>query len=145
MEPIELTARREALGFTGAALAKHFQIRENNLARWEGGTYAPRDWGWIDDALTTLEATQQKLKAQMLEQLRAAEENGELEDPTLVTYADEEVLVEVTRPTAEGTETIEVTVPGRVHRTAAAAAAVEAREQLGLTITLISAPTDSQD
>lgn len=66
MEPIELTARREALGLGVYALADHLDVREQNVARWEAGKNPPREWGWIDEALTKLEKFQDSLVEQMV-------------------------------------------------------------------------------
>lgn len=125
MEPIELTARREALGLTIAGLSKHLDIRESNLARWEGGTYAPRDWNWIDEALEQLERYQDD-EARRLRAL-ADEDDPELEGPVgrIGTYASDRDLW------AASGAAKELKVPAAVHRTAAARAAVAFRAAHG--------------
>ncbi|MGD6978855.1 MULTISPECIES: helix-turn-helix domain-containing protein [Citricoccus] len=125
MEPIELTARREALGLTIAGLAKHLEIRESNLARWEGGTYEPRDWDWIDEALERLERYQDE-EYQRLRSL-ADEEGLEGEGPTgrIRTYGSNGDLWSAHACAKQ------LRIPAVVHRTAAARAAVAFRADHG--------------
>jgi transcriptional regulator with XRE-family HTH domain len=123
VEPIELTARREALGLTIAGLAKHLDIRESNLARWEGGTYTPRDWDWIDEALERLERYQDD----EFHRLRALADESGLEGPAgrIRTYGSDADLWSASESAKQ------LRVPAVVHRTAAARAAVAFRENHG--------------
>lgn len=125
MEPIELTARREALGLTIAGLAKHLEIRESNLARWEGGTYEPRDWDWIDEALQRLERYQDE----EYRRLRALADENDPEEGgpagRICTYGSDRDLW------AASANAKELRVPAVVHRTAAARAAVAFRVDHG--------------
>jgi transcriptional regulator with XRE-family HTH domain len=125
VEPIELTARREALGLTIAGLAKHLEIRESNLARWEGGTYEPREWDWIDEALERLESYQD----QEFQRLRTlADEEGPEGEGTagrICTYGRDGDLWGASASAKQ------LRVPAVVHRTAAARAAVAFRVNHG--------------
>jgi len=55
MDPVELTARREALGLSIKAFSEVLDIRERSLTRWEAGVTEPRDWSWLHDALLGME------------------------------------------------------------------------------------------
>ena len=63
MNAIEMKCRREALGLSRDALADTLDVREQNITRWEFGKNPPRDWGWIDTALTRLEDYREELVA----------------------------------------------------------------------------------
>lgn len=85
MNPIELTARREALGLGIGALANHFGVREQSVHRWEVGSYEPKDWGWIEEGIQDLEDYQDKLVQQMIEVADAA--HAADEELALVTFS----------------------------------------------------------
>src|SRR5699024_11352458 len=55
MTPVELQARREALGLSLNALGEVWGVRTQSIARWEFGQNQPKNWDWIDEALTAME------------------------------------------------------------------------------------------
>ena len=86
MNAIEMKCRREALGLSRDALADTLDVREQNITRWEFGKNPPRDWTWIDQALTALEDYRERLVVELVEQtLREHAESGAA---LLITYAD---------------------------------------------------------
>ncbi|MDK6499395.1 helix-turn-helix transcriptional regulator, partial [Escherichia coli] len=77
MNAIEMKCRREALGLSRDALADTLDVREQNITRWEFGKNPPRDWGWIDTALTRLEDYREELVASLVaETLQVHGANG---------------------------------------------------------------------
>ena len=66
MNAIELKTRREALGLSKDALAVTLDVRDKSDERWERGKNPPRDWGWIDAALTWLEEYRERLVVGMM-------------------------------------------------------------------------------
>ena len=68
MNAIEMKCRREALGLSRDALADTLDVREQNVTRWEFGKNPPRDWTWIDQALTVLEDYRERLVGELVEQ-----------------------------------------------------------------------------
>lgn len=132
MTPIELTARREALGVGVHALADYLEVRHQNLARWEVGKNPPRSWGWIDEALTELENFQQQLIDELIDAAETSyEATGEF---GIITYRnDDNYWAWIDDARERG-------IPVGVHRAAAARAAVWLRRQQGVRVDVAVAP-----
>ncbi|MGP5700721.1 hypothetical protein ACTXPA_17610 [Glutamicibacter arilaitensis] len=134
MQPIELTARREALGLGLHQLADYLKVRHQNIARWESGTYEPKDWGFINEALTELEDFQADLVAVMVS--TAVEARDHSEPPGLVTFGtDQEYWRWFPQVGARR-------IPVTVHHVATARAASLLRVQLGLSAEISAAPEE---
>lgn len=129
VEPIELTARREALGFTIASLAKQLGIRENSVARWEGGTYEPKDWEWIDSALRVMEDYQDEATRRLVSQALEGQEGS---TSRLVSYRSDDALWAADGVAARGR------IPAVVHRSATARAASILRSTEGRSAVVVS-------
>ena len=77
MNAIELKCRREALGLSRDALADTLGVAEKSITRWEFGKNPPRDWSWIDSAMTRLEDYRERLVEELIaETLRVHEQAG---------------------------------------------------------------------
>lgn len=107
--PIELIARREALGFTQSGLASWLDVKQPSVQAWESGkTRVPQ---FAVDALAELEEIVDELVDAMVAQGR------EIEDLAILIHATDESLWEA-HP-----EMGELGVPALTHRIAAARAA----------------------
>ena len=131
MNAIEMKCRREALGLSRDALAATLGVAEKSVTRWEFGKNPPRDWTWIDEAMTVLEDYRERLVGELVEQtVQVHEESGAA---LLITYADRgsfyHWLPEMERPElGDGVAVI----PVELHRSAVAEAARRLRVQHGL-------------
>lgn len=135
MNALELKARREALGLSKDALAVTLDVRDKSVERWEYGKNPPRDWGWIDAALTWLEEYRERLVVGMMAD--AVELHEEAGVARLLTYADRRSF---RRSLAEGGalelgEGVAV-LPVELHRAAAAEAARRLRAGHGICVRL---------
>lgn len=132
MEPIELTARRESLGLGVYALADHLDVREQNVARWEAGKNPPREWGWIDAALTKLENYQDALVGQMIATAKEAfKSTGEL---GLITFTTNDHYWDWIP------EARQEFIPVGLHHVATARAAKLLKNEFNQSITISRAP-----
>ena len=86
MNAIEMKCRREALGLSRDALADTLDVREQNITRWEFGKNPPRDWGWIDTALTRLEDYREELVAGLVAE--TLQVHGASGAALMLTYSD---------------------------------------------------------
>src|SRR5699024_12252294 len=55
MTPVELQARREALGLSIHALAEAWGVRPQKISRWEYGKNQPQSWDWMHESLSATE------------------------------------------------------------------------------------------
>lgn len=141
MNPIELLSRRRGLGMSVIALAEALNVAEKSINRWEFGKNQPREWVWIDDALTALEDHQ----ASMIEEMvtRALEIHKETGEAALVTYASRGSYYRW-HPEARHKEwPVGATgIPVELHNSAAANAAYQLRTKHGLKATFTAAPEE---
>lgn len=143
MTPVELLARREALGVSLNALSEVWGMRYQSIARWEFGRAAPKDWAWIEESLTHMEEYQDDLVAELVEVARTL--HTETGEAALVTFHSRgafyrwhpEAREKQWRGSGKG-------VPVELHRTAAARAAYELRTVHGLERVTISAAPDPE-
>ncbi|WP_297742067.1 DNA-binding transcriptional regulator [uncultured Tessaracoccus sp.] len=128
MQPIELRARREALGLPQHELASWLGVAQATVSAWEVGrrTIPPGLHGELEE----LEEQLLDLADRMVEAGEAA--GGEC---TLFTYLDDSQLA-AAYPELDGW-------PAALHRVAAAQAAMALREA-GVQATLATKPTDGQ-
>lgn len=132
MDSVELTARREALGLGVYALADHLDVRHQNVVRWEAGKNPPRDWTWIDEALTKLEAYRDKLMAEMVKVANEAyTTEGTLD---LITYTTDDHYWDWA---ADAKENV---IPVGLHRCATALAACLLRAEHQKPVSITRAP-----
>lgn len=140
MTPVELTARREALGLSNKALSEAWNIRYQNLARWEYGKNHPRDWDWMAASLTDMENYQIQLVEELVEDaLEVYESTGEA---ALVTYNSRGAFY-YWKPEARNKKWVSdgYGVPVELHRAAVARAAIKLRNEHGIeNITISPAP-----
>lgn len=122
MNPIELRARREALGLSQQALGELLDVPQPTLSAWEVGTRSPRDPASVHLLLAELEDTLARLideAVEVVEHKSGVLDSAEVE---LVTYADDESYWRADAGARAGR------VPAVLHRVAAAHAAWMARE-----------------
>lgn len=139
MTPVEMMARREALGLSRKALAEVLNIREENVNRWEFGKNHPRDWSWIDEALTALEDHQETLIEEMV--TSATERHQGTGELVLMTFHSRrdyyrwlpEARQKEWAPGVQG-------IPVELHRSATARAAAQLRRQYAEPVQVHAAP-----
>lgn len=147
MHPVELTARRQALGLPRPDLAKLLEVREHTILHWEQGSTPPRSWDWIHEVLTALERFQRALTQKMVaDTLELAPHRADLAITTYLSQEDYEAGDPDSRevPWPAGVRG----VPVEIHQVAAARAAQAPRtdHQLGVALkavprlTLVTAP-----
>jgi len=127
MTPVELQARREALGLSLNALGEVWGVRPQSIARWEFGQNQPKNWDWIDESLTAMEDYLTDLIDKTVENAQQAyEDTGEV---ALVTY-DSRGAFYHWHPTARDHEwpSDGLGVPVELHRVATARAATQLRK-----------------
>jgi len=111
MSPIELKARREALGLNQSDLAAVLHAQQSHVSAWEAGKKSRP--AWLDDRLADLEEDAERvtdLACRALEQAAAAGEPGAV----LFAYRDDADLWAAI-PETDG-------LPAAVHRVALARA-----------------------
>lgn len=84
MNPLEMRARREALGLSQQAFGRLLGVEQASISRWEDGTRAPRDWASIDALLIKLEDQCEELTQDLLDML------DENDAPVVALYARDE-------------------------------------------------------
>ncbi|MGP5022559.1 hypothetical protein ACTXIU_13320 [Glutamicibacter arilaitensis] len=132
MDSVELTARREALGLGVYALADHLNVRHQNVVRWEAGKNPPRDWSWIDAALTELEGYRDRLIEGMISVANEAyETEGSLD---LITYTTDDHYWDWVA------EAKDKCIPVGLHRAATALAASRLRAEHQKPVMITRAP-----
>lgn len=134
LDPIEIIARREALGLSQADLADHLDIKQLTISRWETGARYPRDDTFLREALDTLEAFTADLAAELWAELtaqHAALADGE-RTLTLVTFADAESWRQRLPSSAPR-------LPVRVHHRLVGMLRAEAAEHFGLEVRIVTA------
>jgi DNA-binding transcriptional regulator YiaG len=128
MSPVELRARRRALGLGQDGLASALGVAQNTVSTWEGGRRGIP--AGLDDSIAKLEDARDDLVDRALDAISAAREaEGE---PVLFIYATDQRLWD-THPETEG-------IPVEVHQVAMALAAAEARAEYGVRVPLVLKP-----
>lgn len=138
MTPVELLARREALGLSLKALGEVWGVRPDSIARWEFGRNPPKDWTWIAETITSMEEYQDDLVAELIEASRRV--HADTGEAALVTFHSRGAFYRW-HPEARGKQWrgSGQGVPVELHRTATARAAYELRTVHGLEGISISA------
>lgn len=140
MTPVEMMARREALGLSRKALAEVLNIRDENVSRWEFGKNPPRDWSWIDKAMSALESHQETLIEEMM--ASATETWRETGDLVLMTFHSRRDYYQWLPEAREKEWAPGVTgVPVELHRAATARAAAQLRRQHNQPVQIDAAPS----
>ncbi len=131
MNPIELRARRAALGLSQAELAALLGCPRPVLSTWETGTRSPRDPLSIQLALAELEDVLDGLISDLAEQIEHA---SGVQDSAMVTKRTYESDKDWWAVDAEARK---ARLPAAMHRVALARAAAEARED-GISVAIVS-------
>lgn len=141
MTPVELLARREALGLSLKALGEVLKVRPDSIARWEFGRKPPKDWSWIAEAIASMEEYQDDLVAELVDTSRTL--HAETGEAALVTFHSRGAFYHW-HPEARSKQWrgSGQSVPVELHRTAVARAAYELRTVHGLGRVTISAAPD---
>lgn len=84
MTPVELKARREALGLSLKALGEVWGVRPQSITSWEEGFKAPRDWSWVTASISAMEDYQDDLTDQMI--TTGKETHADTGEAALITY-----------------------------------------------------------
>ena len=85
MSPIELRARREALGFTQSSMAEYLRVKQATVSRWESGKPPVPDW--VEPIMDRLEQTVEDLIDRTVDLV-----NGIGPGAVLFAYPDDEGL-----------------------------------------------------
>lgn len=114
MRPLELKARREALGLSQASLSLLLNVSQPTIAQWESGSRSPRDPVSIDLTLTQLEDLQDQLIDELCE--TAQHSSALLDSPQveITTYRTDSAYWEADARARE------LAIPSGLHRCAAA-------------------------
>lgn len=141
MTPVELLARREALGLSLNALGEVWDVRSQSISRWEFGRNPPKDWSWIEASITAMEHYQAELVAQMVKTTK--EILNETGEAALVTFNSRGAFYRW-HPEARDKEWPGggQGVPVELHRAATARAATELRILHGIKEVSISEAPD---
>lgn len=130
MNPLELTARREALGLSQADLADYFDVKQLTVSRWEKGHRYPSDDTFLVDGLDTLEAFLDSLTENLWEDVEAQLPNaGTITIATYANNADWHAQLEPNDPH----------LPVKVHQAAAGRVRYEAAQEYDRAITIAPA------
>lgn len=113
MSPIELLARREALGLSQGLLAARLHVAQNTVSGWERGSRAVPDG--IEAELRVLEESAELIMETALEALEQFTDDGPV--PVLFAYRDDREMWAAI-PELDG-------LPAVVHRVALARALCE--------------------
>lgn len=124
MNPVELRARREALGLSQASLAAWMGNAQATVSAWESGTRTIPDG--VDSDLAELEDRVESLVGRMVEACLAVDE-----DALLLTHRTDTELA-AAHPDMDGW-------PAALHRVACARAAAECRVE-GLRVPIAARP-----
>lgn len=144
MTPVELQARREALGLSLNALGEVWGVRPQSIARWEYGQNQPKSWDWMDESLSAMEDYLADLIDKTVKTAQQAyEETGEV---ALVTY-DSRGAFYHWHPDARDHvwPNDGLGVPVEIHRVATARAAVKLRHLCGQDAVPIAAVPKLED
>ena len=130
MTPVELKSRREALGLSIKALSEVLDVRTQSITKWEFGENPPRDWSWINDALTGMEQYQDELTDELIAAADAT--YAQTSEAALVTYASRGDFY-YWYPEAREKEwpSAGLGIPVELHRAATARAARQLRRRYG--------------
>ncbi len=137
MNPIELRARRAALGLSQAELAALLDCPRPVLSTWETGSRRPRDPLSIEIAIAELEDVMDGLIDDLAQQIEHA---SGVQDSSVVkrrTYDSDEAWWAV------DAEARAARLPSSMHRVALARAAAEARGD-GITVRITGAGVDEE-
>lgn len=123
MTPIELRARRAALGLSQDELAALLGVKHRSIvSTWETGTRSPRDPVWLHMALCELEDVLDGLIDDLTEQIEHASAVQDSPQITKRTYERDEDWW------AMDAEARDAGLPAALHRVALARAAAELRD-----------------
>lgn len=116
MDPIEIKARREALGLNQEDMAALLGVKQITVSQWERGTRSPRDGGDIRDRISQIESIKDRIIDDLCE--IAEHSSGVRDTPEVVlrTYRTNEAYWEA------DAEARENGWPAVLHRSACACA-----------------------
>lgn len=131
ISPLEIRARREAVGLSQADAARAIglmatpprPLKQVSWSRWETGTHAPRDWAEIDSALGWLEDRSAALRDAAIASAADAAGSGGADPVAVETYATDRDFW------AADTRASELLLPAAFHRAATARAAAVLRAE----------------
>ena len=125
MNPVELRARREALGLSQEKMAEVLGVSQMAVSRWEAGARAPRDPVGLHMQICALEDAIMDCESILIERVT----DGDVEDTQILVYTDRAAY-------RVGEPEISACLPLECHRVAAARAAMVLREE-GYDVTLV--------
>src|SRR5690625_272819 len=130
VNPIELKARREALGLSQGDLAALLGVKQVTISTWENGNRAPRDPSSVLDRLSALEDVLDAYVSEIVEQVEHASAVRNTPAVEVTTYATDSDWWEVDARAKAGR------LPAALHRVAAAHACAEVRAELDLLVSI---------
>lgn len=130
MNPIELQARREALGLSQAELAQRLGVSQAIISAWENGTRSPRDPVDILTELAELADLQRDMIDQTIDRIEGA--SAKLNNPRVTVYtyrSDADYWADDSHAKTQG-------IPASMHRLATALAVIESEADMAVSVSI---------
>ncbi|CRH90131.1 putative zinc finger/helix-turn-helix protein%2C YgiT family [Chlamydia trachomatis] len=137
MEPIEITARRSALGLNQADFAHLLGVKQATISHWETGKRNPNNPDRLTGEIAQFERLHQQIVDETLQILRNVLDSKEDTLVFVATFADDEDYWEV------DAQAKQLTLPAAFHRSATAQAAQEAEAEYGVRVEIRETRTRS--
>lgn len=138
MTPIELWARRGALGLSQAELAGLLGVKQTAISQWESGKRAPRDPEAIRAQFEELAEMMLDLLDQIEDRIEGASAKLDQHLVTVRTYRTDAAYW------ADDAGAKAAQIPAAVHRTAVAYAAMMCESEFGVTVQIVEAAADPE-
>lgn len=137
MNPIELMARRSALGLNQADFARLLGVKQATISHWETGIRTPSNPDRLMGEIAQFERLHQQIVDETLQILRSVLGSNEDTPVFVATFAEDADYWEVDAKAKE------LTLPAAFHRSATAQAAQEAEAEYGVRVEIRETRTRS--
>lgn len=137
MEPIELMARRSALGLNQADFARLLGVKQATISHWETGARTPSNPDRLTGEIAQFERLHQKIANETMQVLRSVLGSNEDTPVFVATFAEDADYWEA------DAQAKQLTLPASFHRSATAQAASEAESEYGIRVEIRETRTRS--